>query len=270
MSANGHRLAFCEWGAPDGAAVFYLHGIPGSRYLRHVGSVYGDARLRVITYDRPGYGLSDRVPARTVADTAADVAAIADHLGIPKFSVVGVSAGGVHAFAAAAGLPDRVHRCVGIKALAPYRGEGLDFFEGMDDDGASTFRAVARGDSSALAEDAAETSAWVESDLAGISATGPVADMLKAAFREAFKQGLGGHMDDVAAHVRRHGYVIESVTTPTLLLAARQDQQVPPGHARWLADHLPHAELTWMDGGHMDYQEDAEMKALAWAGRALF
>lgn len=152
---DGRRLAFCEWGDPDGAAVVHLHGVPGSRYLRHVGSVYADARLRVITYDRPGYGLSDRAPGRNVADTAADVAVIADSLGLTRFSVVGVSAGAAHALAVAAGLPNQVDRCVAIKALAPYRAEGLDFFAGMDPSDAATLRAVAQGDRAALMADAA-------------------------------------------------------------------------------------------------------------------
>jgi pimeloyl-ACP methyl ester carboxylesterase len=119
-TSDGRRFAFCEWGDPDGAALFYLHGVPGSRYLRHVGSAYADARLRVLTYDRPGNGLSDPAPGRSVADSAADVAAIADHLGLDRFPVAGVSMGGVHALAVAAVLPERVTRCVGLKALAPY------------------------------------------------------------------------------------------------------------------------------------------------------
>jgi pimeloyl-ACP methyl ester carboxylesterase len=142
-TSDGRRLAFCEWGDPDGAALFYLHGVPGSRYLRHVGSAYADARLRVLTYDRPGYGLSDPAPGRSVADSAADVAAIADHLGLDRFPVAGVSMGGVHALAVAALLPDRVTRCVGLKALAPYGAHGLDFFAGMDDEDAAALRMMA-------------------------------------------------------------------------------------------------------------------------------
>lgn len=37
---NQRDLAICEWGANDGSPVFYLHGTPGSRYLRHVGDGY--------------------------------------------------------------------------------------------------------------------------------------------------------------------------------------------------------------------------------------
>jgi pimeloyl-ACP methyl ester carboxylesterase len=262
---DGRRLAFCEWGDPDGAPLFFLHGLPGSRYLRHVGNAYVEARLRVITYDRPGYGLSDPAPGRSVAGTANDVAAIAEHLRVDRFSVAGISAGGVHAFAVAAAFPDRVSRCVGLKALAPYKVEGLDFFAGMDRESAEELRLLVGGDREALTADAENTRAWAEGDLPELSAGGPVTAMLKQAFREAFRQGLHGHIDDCAALLRDHGYDVRSVVAPTWLLAAREDQQVPPGHARWLAEHLPNARLTWIAGGHLDDHEHDELQALAWA-----
>ena len=266
LASDGRRLAFCEWGDLGGAPVFYLHGTPGSRYLRHVGDLYADAGLHVITYDRPGYGLSDPVPGRIVADTAADVAAIADHLGLDRFSVAGVSAGGVHALAVAAVLPERVSRCVGLKAVAPYRADGLDFYAGMDPADAASFRMLVTGDREALIADAEEARAWIEGGMPGVTETGPSRDVLAQAFGEAFRGGLDGHIDDWAAFVRGHGYDLESVRTPVWLMAARDDRQVPPGHGEWLADHLPNARLVWVDGGHFEDQEPEEMEAFIWAG----
>lgn len=71
----------------------WLHGMPGSRGVRHVGDGYLTHRLCVYTYDRPGYGRSTRMPGRRVADVAADVRAIADAVGLDRFAVGGVSAG---------------------------------------------------------------------------------------------------------------------------------------------------------------------------------
>jgi pimeloyl-ACP methyl ester carboxylesterase len=212
---------------------------------------------------------SDPAPGRTVVDTAADVAAIADRLGVDRFGVVGVSAGGVHAFAVAAALPDRVTGCVGVKALAPYDAAGLDFFAGMDPDDAAAFRRVADGDPDALTADAEEARAWVRQGCPGLDAPEPVGAMLRQTFDEAFRRGISGHVDDLAAHLRDHGFALEAVTTPTRLLAASEDRSVPPGHARWLADRLPGVELTWMDGGHLDPQEEAEIRAMAWAADGL-
>jgi pimeloyl-ACP methyl ester carboxylesterase len=197
---------------------------------------------------------------------AADVVAIADHLNIERFAVAGVSAGGVHAFAVAALHPQRITRCVGVKAMAPYRATGLDFFAGMDPADADGLRQLVGGDRDALTANAEGTRAWVESGCPGITAPEPVAAMLRLAFNEAFRRGVDGYVDDWLAQFAAHGFELESVTAPTLLLAAKDDQQVPPGHGRWLADQLPNAELIWVEGGHLDTREDDELRAFHWAG----
>ena len=92
-TSDGRTLMFAEWGDQDGFPVFGLHGTPGSRLLRHWDeSKYVEVGARVITYDRPGYGGSDRCRSRDVVDCVADVEAIADTLGIERFAVTGGSA----------------------------------------------------------------------------------------------------------------------------------------------------------------------------------
>ncbi|MEY9995924.1 pimeloyl-ACP methyl ester carboxylesterase [Streptomyces sp. V4I8] len=131
-TGDGRRLAVEISGDPGGSPVFLLHGTPGSRLgpaprpmlLYH-------QRVRLITYDRPGYGPSDRLPGRQVAHVSGDVAAIADALGVERFAVVGRSGGGPHALACAALLPDRVTRAAVLVSLAPRDADGLDWFAGM-------------------------------------------------------------------------------------------------------------------------------------------
>src|SRR5947209_6974833 len=65
-------------------------------------------RARVITVDRPGMGLSDFQPGRKVLDWPADVAALADALGLNRFAVLGFSGGCPFALACAFRLPERV------------------------------------------------------------------------------------------------------------------------------------------------------------------
>jgi pimeloyl-ACP methyl ester carboxylesterase len=94
-ASDGRTLTFAEWGELDGFPVFLLHGTPGSRWLRHYDeSAYTEVGARVITYDRPGYGGSDRDRGRRVVDCVADVATIADKLGVERFAVIGGSGGG--------------------------------------------------------------------------------------------------------------------------------------------------------------------------------
>jgi pimeloyl-ACP methyl ester carboxylesterase len=119
--SDGRTLMFAEWGRPDGFPVFDLHGGPGSRFARFFDEgVYVEVGARVITYDRPGYGGSDRKRGRQVADCVADVAAIADQLEIKRFAVTGGSVGGPHCLAAGAGLPQRVTRASCAMGLAPF------------------------------------------------------------------------------------------------------------------------------------------------------
>ena len=106
---DGRALGVCEWGVADGAPVFSLHGTPGSRLARHHDpAVYERAGVRVITYDRPGYGVSERRLGRRVADVVEDVATIADALELDRFAVMGGSGGGPHALACGARLGEQV------------------------------------------------------------------------------------------------------------------------------------------------------------------
>src|SRR5437867_8630604 len=115
-AADGRSLTIAEWGDPDGFPVFLLHGTPGSRFVGQANaSAYASVGARVITYDRPGYGGSDRFRGRRVVDCVADVSAIADSLGIERFAVTRGSWGGPRSLAVAASLPGRGTRagCAG-------------------------------------------------------------------------------------------------------------------------------------------------------------
>ncbi len=94
-----------------------------------------------------GIGLSTRAPRHTLSDWAADVVEFADALGLERFAVVGVSAGGSYALALGHAVPDRVSRVGLVCAMGPI----LDHPE-FDDDFNHPLRAllpVAREDADA-------------------------------------------------------------------------------------------------------------------------
>jgi pimeloyl-ACP methyl ester carboxylesterase len=131
-AVDGRQLTAETSGDPQGRPVFLLHGTPGSRLgPAPRGVMLYQQGVRLIAYDRPGYGSSDRLPHRNVADVVQDVVAIADALGVDRFAVVGRSGGGPHALACAALLPDRVTRAAALVSLAPRVADGLDWFAGM-------------------------------------------------------------------------------------------------------------------------------------------
>ena len=125
--SDGRRLGFVEGGGPErdqvdgmdpapppAPAIFYFHGFPGSR--KEAGLLIGApsaSGLRIISVDRPGMGLSDAQPNRSLKDWPRDIAELADQLGIGRFSVLGVSGGGPYAAACAWAMPERVV-CAGI------------------------------------------------------------------------------------------------------------------------------------------------------------
>jgi pimeloyl-ACP methyl ester carboxylesterase len=113
-------MGWCEQGDRQGRVVFAFHGLPGSRLQVHPDEdIATRAGARVIHLDRPGFGLSDASAGRTLKDSAADVRALADHLRIDRFALVGVSGGGPFACACACELGSRVTRTTLISSVGP-------------------------------------------------------------------------------------------------------------------------------------------------------
>ena len=93
--ADGRRIGYAEFGDPHGATVLALHGTPGSRLMFALTDRAARARgLRIIAPERPGYGLSDFRRGTSLAQTADDMTAFADALGLDLLAIIGVSGGG--------------------------------------------------------------------------------------------------------------------------------------------------------------------------------
>jgi pimeloyl-ACP methyl ester carboxylesterase len=264
---DGRQLAVCWWGVPDGRPIFVLHGSPGSRFLRHVGSGYIDHGAQVITYDRPGYGMSTRMPGRRVVDAANDVEVIADALGVAKFGVVGISGGAPCALAAAAMLPGRVTRCATVVGDAPFTASDLDFFAGLDEDERAGWHRALAG-----AEALEARGKVLFADVDGLASalasadgfSGVDAEMWQQMLRESLRQGPCGWVDDGLAEVTDWGFDLGQVHAPTRLMQARGDRSIPAAHADWLVAHLPNAELIWVDGDHFGPRDEPEMDLIGW------
>lgn len=101
------RIGFAEFGAPQGRAVFWLHGTPGARrQIPTEARVYAEHHnIRLIGVDRPGIGASTPHQYETILAFADDLRTIADTLGIDKMAVVGLSGGGPYTLACAPGCP---------------------------------------------------------------------------------------------------------------------------------------------------------------------
>lgn len=117
---DGRKLAFAEYGVPDGIPVFHFNGSGGSRLERPTDqTILLDLGIRYISFDRPGHGNSSPKQDRELLDWPEDVAFVADHLSIERFHVLGWSAGGPHALACAYRMPESVISGAIVSGLGP-------------------------------------------------------------------------------------------------------------------------------------------------------
>jgi pimeloyl-ACP methyl ester carboxylesterase len=250
-AGGNRRLTVDAWGSPTGTPVFLLHGTPGSRNgPRPRSSVLYRLGIRLISYDRPGYGGSDPQGGRTVADAAADVEAIADTLGLYTFGVVGRSGGAPHALACAALIGDRVHRVAGLVSLAPPDAEGLDWFAGMSQDNIDEYEAVRSesksqlvGKAARIRQDPEEMFRTIDPGLAirdkRVIEDIAIRSLLTDTYAEALSRGSDGWVDDDIAFRRPWGFDVRKIDVPVLLWHGEADKSSPPGHTLWLGRHIP-------------------------------
>jgi pimeloyl-ACP methyl ester carboxylesterase len=217
-------------------------------------------------YSRPGYAGSTPQPGRSVADAAADVAAVLDALRADTFVTMGWSGGGPHALACAALLPDRCAAATSLAGVAPYPADGLDWLAGMAPENVEEFSAAIEGEQ-ALTEtvqrmardlqgvqgaDVAAALGGLLSDVDKKALTGEFADTLADTSRKALSTGIAGWRDDDLAFTRHWGFDLDSIRRPVAVWQGGQDRMVPFSHGQWLAAHIPTARVhLYPDEGHL-------------------
>lgn len=263
--SDGRRLAYSELGDPNGIPIIHHHGMPGSR-LDHEADpdFYRSLGIRLITPDRPGYGLSDPDPHRMLLDWPSDVAELADSLGIAKFGIVGLSGGGIYALGCAAAIPHRLTGVVVTGCPGPMQRPGalaqMRFL---------TRAGVVLG---AHAPWLLEAGATVVSPLARrfpsffvdhFNGGVPPADRqwlsmpsvnrgAAETLREALRQGVSGYVEDIRVLATPWGFDVHKIEAPVQLWHGDLDLVIPLHHGRFLASVIPSATLRICPGeGHM-------------------
>ena len=254
---SGRKIRIMESGTPDGVPILVHSGTPGSRLLYHLWVEDALSRgIRLISYERPGYGGSTPFPDRTVASAANDVAEIAKVLGINRLSVWGFSGGGPHALACAALLPDLVVSAATLGSLAPYTAEGLDWFAGMSEENVALYSAALKGrdDLQQLVEVAAhgilgaDPVAQVKEFRSQLSPeytavlTEDFVEYLFSSIREGSKERRDGVIDDELGFIKPWGFDLGQIKVPVLLWHGKHDKSVPYTHGEWLSKHIPNID----------------------------
>lgn len=277
---DGRKLAIEEGGDPAGRPVLVHSGSPNSRHL--YGPNLADAAergLRLICYDRPGYGGSTAQPGRTVADCAQDVRAICAALQIDRLAVWGISGGGPHALACAALLPDLVVAAASLASIAPYGAEGLDYFAGMGQGNVDDIKLFLSDRVAARAKNDADREVFLKAtpsdltnDLESLLTptdaavlTGELAEYLVRCSHDGLAPGGEGWWDDGVAFIDPWGFDLADIRVPLLLLHGREDKFVPFGHGEWLASHIPGVQPRLLDhDGHLTLLEHRVAEVHSW------
>jgi pimeloyl-ACP methyl ester carboxylesterase len=259
VSPDGRTLAFAVWGDPDGFPVLSLHGTPGCRLNRWPDEdLYRRLGVCLVTHDRAAYGRSDRRHGRQVADEAADVVALADHLAFERFGVTGASGGGPHALACAALLPDRGVRVACVVGGAPLGSPGLERAEwlaGQDPENDKEFGWAMAGEdalSPELERELTEMAARVAVDPSTVLGNFELSEadraqlaraehmqIVRESITELAATGVAGWVDDDLAFVKPWGFAVDQITVPVLVRYGATDVLVPPAHGEWLAANVP-------------------------------
>jgi pimeloyl-ACP methyl ester carboxylesterase len=256
---DGRTLAYTDCGDSSSPLVIYFHGAPTSR-LDLVGfdEAFRSLGVRIVSPDRPGYGASSPQPGRGWNDWPADVTALADHLGVERFGVMGLSSGGPYVVACAALSPERVASAGVVSGTTDM--SWPDAWQGYEEGEAELMR---------VGDEAAAT-AWCEKhygpdgsrffESAGEMAPPDMALLedesiaagLFATMGEAFRQGVAGYAQDITVQGTPWSFDPGAITVPTWVLHGEADNFIPIAHAQHTADLIPRAKLvTFPAHGHL-------------------
>jgi pimeloyl-ACP methyl ester carboxylesterase len=262
---DGRELAWLETGKARGAPVLVFHGTPGSRVqVSFDHKTIAASGVRFVAPDRPGYGHSTFHRGRTLRDWASDVHALADHLKIERFAVVGISGGGPHAAVCAALLGERVSGAAIVSGVGPQADRELDasmtgFNRGL---AALAVRAPAALTPLFSVQDfvARRWPEWAIGEAKKRMAERDAALLdrpdVRAAFMEDARRAsattASAAAQDLALFARDWGFRIEDISVPVHVWHGDADKNVPFAHGDFMARRIPGAQFHPCPGeGHL-------------------
>jgi pimeloyl-ACP methyl ester carboxylesterase len=261
---DGRLLGYAVYGDPEGWPIFYFHGFPGSRLEAQLADrVAARMGIRLIALDRPGFGLSDFKPRRTIFEWPDDVVKIADALRINRFATIGVSGGGPYAAACARKIPQRLTAVAIVCGLGPLdtpngtdrmvRTNHLIFFLGRRLPWLAKISLwriayqVRRNPEGTLRR---MIVALPDPDKA-VLARPEVKTAMKDNVVEAFRGGSRGAACELLLYTRPWGFLLEDIATRVNLWHGEQDVSVPPTMGQYQARTIPNCRAIFYPGeGH--------------------
>ena len=263
--SDGRTLGYSDIGDPAHFPVLYFHGFPGSRLeAAFAEETIKHNRVRVLAVERPGYGLSTHDPKRKITDWPNDIVQLADALGLERFSLLGVSAGGVYALACAHALPGRVHSTGIAGTLAPmHQTATLKHMAWLP---RNAFTMLTRtpwlaklliGQVNGMLS--RHRPNWVirgilhglcERDKQALR-EGTFRREFTHSIKEAYHHGYNGPVHDLSLIAKDWGFHAKDIRNPVHLWHGLADTIVPPSMGHYLQAHLPNCHANFVEGeGH--------------------
>jgi pimeloyl-ACP methyl ester carboxylesterase len=262
---TGQRVSWREYGVTTGKPIFFNNGWPGCSeqavYLHELAVRHG---LRIISPDRPGFGRATSQPGRGLLDWPPLIAAIADHLDIDRFSILGISGGGPYSLATAWALGSRVQAvCICCGAVPTHTSEARQgllrayrFMLALND--------IAPWSLPGLLRAAAMTARLPlphpllkllfplllpKPDSQALS-NRHIFELFLPSYQGAVRAGGGALYEDAHPYTQPWPFAVEEITTPVRMWHGTQDANFHITQARLLADRLPNVAFHERNEGH--------------------
>jgi 3-oxoadipate enol-lactonase len=248
VQANGVDLYYERSG--DGPRLLFLNGSGSSIATSELLIKLFTSDFEVVVHDQRGLGKSEIPPGPyTMADYAADAAALLDHVGWDTTRVVGVSFGGMVAQELAVTWPERVER-LALLCTSPGGAGGASYpLHEL-----ARLSEEARNTKGLELLDSRFTPEWLDSHPSDRALT-----EMMAARRSGTKTPDQRRGEELQLEARsRHDATdrLGNISCPTLVACGRYDAIAPPANGEAIAARVPDADLRLYDGGHAFFAQD--------------
>lgn len=258
VATNGDvELFFFDEGDIAGVPVVFVNGAGSSAVMwcRELIDPLLEAGHRVIRFDNRDLGRSTRIPSDesyVIADLAADVAAVMDHLGIASAHLLGRSMGGMTIMQLAGTMPERVSSMTLIyttPAFADAADHGLPGPQQhiLDAMAAAAFEPPPKTDQERVDRRVEDTRLYIGTRY-------PYdADWVRQEAEDEVAHAPHAEPAHGVAVMRSDSLVpvVATLTQPTLVLHGTADPIIDVAHGRFLAERLPNAVYVEYEGlGH--------------------
>jgi pimeloyl-ACP methyl ester carboxylesterase len=267
--SGGLKLGLAVSGRTNGQPIVFFHGLGASRQAFHPDASLADAlQAQIISFDRPGIGLSDKRGPYSLLDFADMVAEALRLLEVKeKVSVLGWSGGGPYALAFAQRYPQQVRNVGLVNSSIPFYGPGVKkvlpqnwrFIQWLHNYTPWISRLFFRNIQTKVKKTPDKLIARTVENMAAPDRTllllnAKLATMFQQTLLDVYAQGAEGIYYDARALTGAWGFHLEDITVPTYQWHGSLDKLWPLATAYFLDQRLPHNTLKiFKNEAHLAY-----------------